>query len=383
MKINLYVANHGKRDGIEEYIRIVEDVFRKRGHSVKVAEVLDADALNLIIDEFTNFVCNEEIAHFRRDNPQARLVFVLTEFIGQRLLVRSFNLFDGFLEPAVLALMNVYLRLRRKDFIPPGFRDWAVGIIHAPLACCYVLKHLWLNLFSRSRKPFARRLHRQVYLLMRYLGLERMIAHADAAILSHDAIAAGLAHMPTCPRVLGTLHPEMNWEIIEASLFRGKKPFCEVTGSVTTYRQEWIDAINRRIITLGMHNRLGLCQPIAFGNDNAPLPARGAFSLHPPQTQGWNYSSPTRIFRALQYDHNLPVLTKVFNQHPIEKLGLEFRGDDSIVDMYRYFKDPQALFAWLRPRVEEYMAVASRHNDAIVSALEALGQGLPTHGDAP
>lgn len=99
---------------------------------------------------------------------------------------------------------------------------------------------------------------------------------------------------------------------------------------------------------------------------------RGAFSLHPPQNSRWRYSSPTRIYRALRYDHNLPVLTKLFDQHPIERLCLVFERKETLIQMYRYFKDPVTLFAYLKPRVREYMCVATQSNDAIVAAMVAM-----------
>ena len=37
---------------------------------------------------------------------------------------------------------------------------------------------------------------------------------------------------------------------------------------------------------------------------------RGAYSLHPPQSETWRYASPTRIYRALCIDYNMPILTK-------------------------------------------------------------------------
>lgn len=372
MIFNLYIANHGKRDGIEDFITLLNAAVTTRGHEAKVTSELDAHAVNVIIDEFTNAIRNEEIATFKQQYPNARVVLVLTEFIERRLGVCSFNFFSGPLDAAVIAALNIYLRLRRKDFLPPTLSHWLIAVAYSPMGLVYYLDHLRRNLRRRSRMRLSYRIHGSAYMLMRYLGLEKMISLADGLVLSHGMIAEGLEGLVDDIPVLGTVHPELNLDDIRRSIFHDKQLFVEITGSVTPYRQRFIEIINGMIEVLGLKNCFRMCHSIAFSatrDNNAP---RGAYSLHPPQTRGWKYCSPTRIFRALQYDHNMPVLTKVFEQHPIEKLCLEFKGDETLFDMYRYYKNPEKLMEYLEPRMREYMGTARRENDAIVAAMAAL-----------
>ncbi len=393
MKFNLYIANHGKRDGVEDYLSILEDVIFRHGHEFSVSEHLDPDRVNILIDEFTNFICNTEIIAFRRQHPNARLVFVLTEFIESRLLVRTFNFFGGLLEAAPVAAMNVYFRLRRDDFLPPSFRDWLVASAYSPLLLVYYLLHRLKNLGANKRMGVQTRLYRRAYMLMRYLGLEKVIGCADAVILSHDMIAPGLRKLSPVTPVLGTVYPELDFGQIKNTLFSGKELYTEITGSITPYRRKYIHKIDSNLVVLGMKNTFYLCRTISFGGSGAkpvsdgkgverskPLAvqpwavterrfSRGAYSLHPPQSRGWKYSSPTRIFRALRYDHNMPVLTRVFDQHPIERLCLVFNGKESLIRMYRYYREPATLLAFLEPRVNEYMRITKKANDALVAAL--------------
>lgn len=389
MLFNIYIANHGKRDGVEDYLSILRDVLSRRGHEVTVSEQLRPDIVNIVIDEFTNFIYNEEIAAFKRQYPRARLILVLTEFIESRLLVRSFNFFGGPVEAAPVAAMNLYFRLRRKDFLPPSYGDWLIGAIYSPLVPIYYLLHLLKNGFGRKPIPIRRRLYRLAYMLMRYLGLEKMIGCADAVILSHAMIEPGLRRRWPTIRVLGTVFPELDFREIEKTLFAEKELYIEITGSVTPYRQRYVDRIDSNLLALGMKNTFHTCRTISFSGSGGESTsngvatgqgassiqqsaARGAYSLHPPQNRQWKYSSPTRIFRALQYDHNMPVLTKLFNQHPIEQLCLLFEGEATLTQMYRYYKDPETLFAYLEPRVQEYMRLAAHANDTIVASLAAV-----------
>lgn len=372
MIINIYVANHGKRDGIEDFITILTDIFSKRGHEVNVTEELCLDSINLIIDEFTNIVNNLEISEFKKKYPEVKIVYVLTEFIEKKYLVKSFNFFGSLVDAALIAAMTVYFRRRRKDFIALTFKEWLIAAAYAPLLLIYVGRHILLNLLSKSPIPLLKKVHSPAYMLMRYLGLEKMISNADAVILSHDLIADGLKEISTSVPILGTLYPEIDWDKIKNCVFKDKELFCEITGSITPYRHRQIMMINQQILALGLTNTFGLCQAISFGQGvNLPL-ARGGYSLHPPQSEKWKYSSPTRIFRALQYDCNIPVLTRVFNQHPIENLGLAYNGDETLFSMYRYFKYPEALTSFIEPKVMEYVELSRAKNNELCRAIENM-----------
>ena len=370
MKFNIYIANHGKRDGIEDFLTILVDVVQKRGHEVTISEELQPDTVNLIIDEFTSALSNREIEEFKQDYPAATLIYVLTEFIEHKWFVASFNFFGNPLDAAAIAAMNVYFRLRRKDFNAPSHRDWLMATAYSPFLVLYVLSHLVTNLSpgKHRRMSLRKRLYRTAYMLMRYLGLERMIAYADGVILSHDHIESGLRRIAGEVRIAGTIYPELNFTEIKKNLFQNKQLFIEITGSVTPYRKRFIREIDNDILALGLKSRFQDCRAISFFSEE-PIMARGAYSLHPPQTRTWKYSSPTRIFRALQYDYSVPILTRIFDQHPIEKLCLQFRGDETLIDLCQHYKHPERLIEYLEPLATGYMEIAKERNDAAIKAI--------------
>jgi len=369
--ISIYIGNHGKRDGIEDYITLITQIFTSRGHTIKVSEALDENAVNIVIDEFTNFVRNQEILEFRKKHPNVKLIYVLTEFIEKRLFVRSFNFFGGLLDAAAIAAMNVYMRWLRKDFLPASFRDWFVAIAYLPLLPFCYLMYLTQNLKLKKLRKFSisRCLHSLAYLQMRYLGLEKMIGVADGVILSHGLISDGLGEISPKIKVIGVMHPEVDWDDIKKYVFLDKGLSIEMTGSITPYRKKIVNRMDKEILSHGLNNSFGRCKVISFGSKKGKDVVRGAYSLHPPQTAGWKYSSPTRIFRALQHDHNLPVMPKLFNQHPIEKLCLELHGSETLIQMFKFYKNREELLSWLEPRVVEYMDIAKKSNDAIIEAI--------------
>lgn len=104
---------------------------------------------------------------------------------------------------------------------------------------------------------------------------------------------------------------------------------------------------------------------------------RAAFSLHPPQTMNWKYSSPTRLFRALDQDGNIPVLTHYFNQHPIEDVCLVYEGNQTILDMYDFYHDKNKAWAYLLPRLDRYAQTAELENNKVVQKMISLNIDKP------
>lgn len=373
MLINIYTANHGKLYGIEDYLTFLDTAFKTRGHRVKISQELDPASINIIIDEFTNQIRNREIIEFRKTHPDARIYLLLTEFFESRLLIHSLNFFGGLFDAATIAALDVYARLIRKEFLQPTLKHWGIALLYSPILLLYAMLYRLRHPGDRGMKRFIKnRVRPCAYLHLRYLGLEKMIHVADGLILAHDGIASGAAKLAPNIPILGTVYPEIDAEKIRKQLFSGKKLFIEITGSITSYRQHYIDRLNTRIVLLGIRNIFDICTVIPFSSNEKSQVVRGAYALHPPQTKRWRYCSPTRIYRSLQVDNCMPVLTKHFGQHPIEDLCLIFQNDgDSIYSMYRYYRSPELLLRELEPKLSHYMRIARENNDALIKAILA------------
>jgi len=372
MKFNIYIANHGKPDGIEDFIQILLDLVRRNGYEVTTTKSLNESAVNIVIDEFTNYATNREIESFKNNHPEAVLIFVLTEFIESKLLVKSFNFFDGLVAASIVSAIRVYIPFKRKDFEKPTKGDWLVALIYSPVAAGYWMLYQLRQIGKTNKESIVSKIRGHAYLLMRYLGLKRMVKLADAVVLSHPKISESLTYLSDCPKTLGVLYPEINYQDVVRNLFRDKTLMLEVTGSITTYRHKCILNINRQILLSGMHNSMELCKAISFGHNSSSGESRGAYSLHPPQSEKWKYSSPTRIYRALQYDGNMPVLTKTFNQHPIEELCIVYEGEETLLTLYQYYNKQSELIRYIRPKIERYNEVANSENVRVLSLMEEI-----------
>ena len=292
MLFTIYEANHGTRDGIVDYIAILTEVLTRRGHEVVVSRSFCGCGINLVIDEFTSIISNHDLKMFKSANPGAVVVIVLTEFIEKRWFVRSFNFFGGPLDAAVIASMNVYFRMQRRDFRRPTARDWCMALLFTPLLPIHYVVDLLAEAPKQKRRSLTGRLHRLAYWLMRYQGLEAMASYADAAILSHPMIERNLRSIaPTLP-VFGTICPEIDLGKVTRTVCVGKALGIEVTGSITAYRHRIIKKLDSCIVLSGLNRVFGRCEVIPFGQGVGDR--RCAYSLHPPPCNTSALSRPSK-----------------------------------------------------------------------------------------
>lgn len=391
----IYTANHGKQDGIEDYLTLIKNVLGSRGFQVEVSSTLRTDGTNIIIDEFTNCIENRRIAEFRKNNPERRCVLVLTEFWERKFGVESFNHFGGLFDSATIALFNVYLRMFRNDFPAIRIRDMAALLLQSPVLIAHgaitLMKYLALKLTGKKvASPvayFLRRHHRLIYFHMRYLGLMAHLCYADAVIASHEAITRGFSGAIDIPKgklkFLGVVYPELDEQNILGSLMKQKNPFVEITGSITSNRLKWVNRLNNLIELSGIHDVFGLTKPLPFSLlSSGEKFERAAYSLHPPQTKNWPYCSPTRIYRALQVDHNLPVLTKHFGQNPIEDVCFILKDQRSVLEMLEMYSDRTAMLNFVTPRIRKYNEIVKQRNDFLVKSLVESSETLDTSSKA-
>jgi hypothetical protein len=384
---NIYIGNHGKISGIEDYIDVTKQILKKTGIPVRVTSSLDADAVNIIIDEFTNYVENLNFLNFKKNNPKSHVIFVLTEFVESKWGVKSINNFGGLLEASSIALFDVYLRFYRKDYPSITINSLLKLFCYLPviLTECgfYAINYLLRSLVGgRPRDPFKSyiKFHaRSIYFHMRFLGLKTCLEYSNAILAGHEDIIAGV-YRNLGAKIdgicyLGVLYPEFHVENTLAKLKNEKKLFIEMTGSITAYRKKWMSKIDRTLISLGMHNHFGLCKSFSSpGSETINDTGRAAFSMHPPQSRWWKYCSPMRIYRALAVDNNLPVATKNFSQNPIENICFLYKDKNSILDLYKMYIRPDQLRNFVDDRIQSYNDTVSIRNDALVKRLKSFIQ---------
>lgn len=397
MRLNIFMKNHAHLCGIEDYLRFLTALFERRGWQVSVSQHLSPDAMNLVIDEFTSALENARLRKFRSTHPDTPMVLLMTEFPARNLTVSSFNNFGGLRNAATIMFAEAVLPSLRGDFPQPSIwrqlRYWA----SVPLAAPYIASGFVRSKLSRMRSNFKGiahgnagkgafslppDMHRAFYLHMRYMGLISHIDVFDGILTSHEHIQPAMQRdrrlAAYSSRVLGVVYPELEQDQVIDQLFSGTGPFVEVTGTITGYRRRVLSRLRRDITLMGLGNTIQQPRVVDFSNPKARA-VRGAFSLHPPQSRRWPYSSPTRIYRALVVDHNIPVLTKKFSQNPLEDVCIHYQDRSSLVPMAEMLEDKCAATSFLAPRLATYASLVTPRNDNIVAALEGIGSKGAVH----
>ena len=387
MQLYLYTGNHGKKDGIQEFIGIFRQVAGRLGYEVKITQRLMAGQVNLLIDEFSNRYENEKLTRFKREHPDSIIILVLTEFAETKYGVRSLNHFGSLFDAALISAINVVLRLKRADFNRPRPRDWFGLTLFSPILFGY---GIWIGMhwlfsilrFGGKSQGFSgliwQRLHRLAYFHIRYLGLEKYIGLADRILVSHECIVIGLKKLGWLidddSRIFGVLYPEFDAEQVLRKIRGKKSPVMEMTGTISPYRRKWIHKYNSALLKLGMHNTLDMVKVRSFGDENKHLRRPAAFSLHPPQTAKWPYSSPMRLFRSLQTDGAIPVITKRFSQNPIEDVCLEYDGFDTLKQLADMYSDPEKKTHFIEERIVRYNMIVMPRNQSWFAQIIALAK---------
>ncbi len=379
-KINIYTGNHGEEYGIEDYLLILQKVLERKGCSYSISTHYEPSVPNIVIDEFTNYLENQKLSEFRKNNPDTPIILVLTEFMQRKWGVKALNHFAGIGDSALICLINVFSLIKRKDFPVPRLKDWLLLVSFSPIlfvmGIAHGIQYLFIRLFSAERasqkkQAFNARVYQLAYWSLRYHGLMRNLLDFDYILSSHEAVWPQMVKNGVVKeqdkRYVGVIYPEFDITSVLDHLLVNKQSKIEITGTITPYRKKWTNKINFHILNHGLHHTIKMVEHIRWGVETQGR--RAAFSLHPPQTARWPYSSPTRIYRALQVDGNLPVLTRYFGQNPIEDICLIYHDVDTLVRMVKYWSDHESARHYIACRMDKYNAIAISKNDAVIKQI--------------
>ena len=372
MNINIYTGNHPGTLMVDDAINFLRKMFSKKGCDCVVSNELKTDSINLIIDEFSSLERSQKIVKFKEKHSESLIILVGTEFIERRFFVRRFNFFEGgILDAAVVSALKVFYCLNSNYFTNNLIMsDLMIGILYSPLLIFDFIASLIKKIRNRS-KDLLDRPRKHAYWVRRYLGCMKMINYVDGIVVTHSKIINTIEELDNKLPLIGTIYPEIDIENISENLFKNKELFIEVTGTVTPYRLKKITEIDNDISELSLENKFKFCKAFPASNQKENS-IRGAYSLHPPQTNNWKYSSPVRIYRALCFDYNIPILTRRFNDHPIEDICFIYDNSNILFELNKYFYDRRSLLAVIEPRINAYTQKSINNNNIIINKLRNM-----------
>jgi hypothetical protein len=369
--VTLYTGNHSFHEGIEDIIEIVKGVFKNRGVRVHVKKELNPETANLIIESFKSSIEIEKINKFRTDNPKNKIYFILTEFFSRAPMVETFNYFGGMLNWTNLLACDIYLRKQREDFNSISRLNLSIKLLlimfFNPLLFIRNFKSLMfskkLHIDQRNKLDIKKDFNNILRMHKRFLGYDKLRQISDGVILLHKDLLDNRKSDIEKLKNLGTINGEINCSSILPKILNKKTLQIVGSGSLTNYRRNAVNNINENISLLNINYHWYYCEFYGFNNIKTK---QAAFSIHPPQSKAWEYCSPTRLYRALATDHTMPIITKNFNQSPIENLCIE--GVD-LMELYHIYEKPDGFLKELELKIGKYNDSIRISNDRIVESI--------------
>ncbi len=391
--MKIFIHNHSSKDGIEDILNILVDTLPEC--SISNSENLTPNHINIIIDEFTNIVSNQKIEKFKKENPDGKLILIATEFIKKDVFVSTFNTFENILNRSILGVLKLYLLLKRKDFSITITKIMQI-ILSLPLGSISILT-IFISYLLRKYVLRSSKLHNLnfymyflaiyqsgIYLMIRYESFIKMSSLFNAVILLHPAMEKSYIKIFGKDKIYGTIYPQIDKSKFNEGL-KNKSVFgFYLSGTLTRNRIKILNGFSRLIIFSGLKKKCNNFLIEAFSKKGkqetsqlSPLP-KGKFtkedlffSLHPYQTRSWPYFSPTRVYRSLNYDHNLPIVFESSNQHPLESLVFLFRDQYSLLELNSIFENRDNFLIEYNKKIDCYNKDIVKYNNKIMKKLNA------------
>lgn len=190
------------------------------------------------------------------------------------------------------------------------------------------INHIKLFLNKHIKSIFPKNYQRIIYDHLRFLAFIENIFLFDEVLTLHGDLSIQYSNLfnelNIKTKVSDPLLPLFNVNRIINSL-KTKKYSFYTSGTQTNYRKKLFTELKNNINKNNTINKVfGKLEisDIKFIHRSFDDKKRYDFlySFHAPQTSNWLYSSPVRLFRAINVECSIPIIYKKYNDHPVEDL---------------------------------------------------------------
>jgi len=373
LKINMVTSNHPLLSGVEDYISILRGIAESRNIEFQTSKNFQKGYLNVVVDEFTDPSFLTKLSLFKEHHPTEKIVLVVTEFVETFHGVTSINISERISNIAIISYANIWIRFNYPDLknhlSPVDLLRPFFFMPFLPFIMTGFFRERFTRLFKRRNQHF----HQTVYHHLRYLGLKKAISRFDYVVALHENVLTKMRdHFPGI-NSRGVFYPELNDLNVE-DLFSTKVMRIDISGTITRHRISEIKKINRVISRFGGHFQRTRIR--SFSNKNgtgkdekSSDDEKSAFSFHPPQSFNWKYCSPTRLFRALNVDKNIPLLSKHFHQHPIEDCCIKVKNLQDLSKAKLIYERTDPFYTEYVEKLKNYSTISKDRNDEFISNI--------------
>jgi hypothetical protein len=380
--INIVTYNHKSKLGIEDLHLLFSQIFIERGFNVINENYLKYNSINIIIDEFTGHRIRKDIQDFKR--KKAGLIYIVpTEFITEiNLGVRSFNVFNpNFFYKLLFSLIFIFLslyyflsnpfpkiftfpKIKLGTGISTSIRRWGKKKI--------TLLGLYLCKFNFVLKNFDKCLliywafKKNIYEFKRFYSLLLVIEYCDGFIHFHKVLEEQYKkHFSKIKSFY--LSPRIDKKTFKNKFGQLRFGFT-MSGTITSYRNECFDKLKS---LFSEDNCDSLFRIDSFKRDPIKKQKEAyQFSYNPGQSSNWNYSSPTRLYRAINVNHSIPVIDKRSFDSDIEDLAITL--DKNIVKYTKQLSKNNEFFKDYLQKIDLYNKKSKKINSVFFKKIDEI-----------
>jgi len=347
---------------VEDCLSVVNAALVDSGYTVSIADSFSREMPNLVIDEFTDFQFNASLKDFKAKNPEVKVFVILTEFFSRRYGVESFNFLGGLPDASMLALLRVVIKTYRNDL---GCLE-AKEVLHALVLSPFLFISLIQNAKNWIRGHLGQSVREKVYFLIRQLGFSAAIQYFEGWITLHPSIMENSPKYLSLKNHIGTIYPVVTLRGVAGFQKGGRRLGVMFSGSLTPYRAKFFAKFARIAICLGVFRRIGR---VRIKSADGGSIADEFFSIHPPKAKNAKYSSPVRIYRAIEIDSTIPVITRCHGQHPIENICFYYRNRFSVKEMIDAYTQKERFIPDFIKKLDHYNDLAVSMNRTTLGRL--------------
>ena len=216
----------------------------------------------------------------------------------------------------------------------------------------------WLFVYWKIKK--------HVYEFKRYHSLLLIVKYSDGFIHFHKVLKKQYERNFSSVKSL-FINPLIDKKAFKNNFNKHKFGFY-LTGTVTSYRHESFEKLELSI--LRKYNKAFFRIDSFKDTANKYNKDIYQFSYNPGQSSTWDYSSPTRLYRSINFNHSIPIIDKRSFDADIEELAIV--SDDKIADYSSQLSTNSEIFNAYLDKIDIYNKKSKKINSVFFENFKEL-----------
>lgn len=419
-RINLQ-NNKFNLGSVVDFVKKLSELAKLNGYELVKTRDIKPGKLNILIEDFKN----SDVAYInkiKKENPNTKLILILTEFFNSIDNLDTLNTFhlgknNKTFYINLFGTIETYLKVRKyfelfRNIMPYWFnfllklnlskiifpyilynkfaiaRNFLVEhVFKTTLALLFSIHRTIIIFFiiiknprSKINKPYLNQLKTDILFYYRYSSLKKLENNFDLIIKAHPNIDPKFIFKE---KKISTLYFNPSkiptFDLINDANIN----LFEFSGEMSIHRKKLfenlklrlnLNNINNEIIKKNIKTSLNILNELDLGfldKDVRPLKKKFIFQLHPKKTEEWNFSSPTRYYRSLEKNIiPLTFLSDKISDQITQSYSIEI--DDFNDFLNQFCLNPKKIIEEFIVKIQKMNNFSNKSNNEIFDNIKKL-----------